>query len=115
MKDYHVILRVADNGGQLNHVPLVQYWLIRYEIGASVIKRLTLTMPRKEIDGTIHPISSIEMNVDSFYNGHGFSNADVKRWLQHKHWGKGTLLLFRVSFKKNHLDYKLLGRVDKKF
>ena len=115
MKDYHVILRVADKGSQLNHVPLVQYWLVRYEIGTRTLNSLTLTMPRKDIAGNVYPSAPIEMNIESFYNGYGFSCADIKRWLQHKHWDNGTLLLFKVSFKKNHLDYKLIGRVDKKY
>lgn len=115
MKDYHVILSVAPNGGQLNHVPLVQYWRIRHEIACSAVKQLTLTMPCKDREGTIHPIAPIPMNVESFYSGYGFSNADVNRWLHDMRWGKGTLLLFKVSFIKNHLDYRLVGRVDKQF
>ena len=115
MKDYHVILSVAAKGGQLNHVPLVQYWRLRHEIANSAIKSLTLTMPCKDIDGIIHPIAPIQMNVESFYKGYGFSNADINRWLREKKWKSGTLLLFKVSFKKNHLDYKLVGIVDKKF
>ncbi len=115
MKDYHVILSVAAKGGQLNHVPLVQYWRLRHEIANNAITSLTLTMPSKDIDGTIHPSAPIQMNVDSFKKGYGFSNADINRWLREKKWKSGTLLLFKVSFKKNHLDYKLVGIVDKKF
>ena len=112
MKDYYVILKLADRRGMLNHVPLIQYLRVRSEIRADQIRRLTLTMPRREIDGTIHPSEPIEMNVETFLNGRGFSNADVKRWIQHMHWGNGALLLFKVSFKRNHLDYKFIGKVD---
>ena len=115
MKNYHIILRVADYGNQLNHVPLVQYWLVRYEIGTSNISHVTLTMPRIDKDGHEYPSAPIEMSRDSFLKGYGFSNADIKRWLQHKRWGNGTLLLFRVSFKRNHLNYRLMGKVDKNY
>ncbi len=112
MKDHHVILRLANRRGMLDHVPFVQYWRVRYEIGTSRIRQLTLTMPRREDNGIIHPSEPIEMNVDAFLNGRGFSNADIKRWIEYMHWGNGALLLFKVSFKRNHLDYKLIGRVD---
>ena len=96
----------------LDHVPLVQYWRIRFEIGTSQIRRLTLTMPRMEENGAVLPSEPIEMNVEAFLNGRGFSNADIKRWIEYMHWGNGALLLFKVSFKRNHLDYRLIGRVD---
>lgn len=112
MKDYHVILRLANRRGMLDHVPLVQYWRVRYDVGSSQISRLTITMPRIDINGTLHPSEPIEMNVEAFLNGRGFSNADIKRWIEYMHWGNGALLLFKVSFKKNHLDYKLVGKVD---
>ncbi|MBO6169719.1 MAG: hypothetical protein J6O51_07075 [Bacteroidales bacterium] len=115
MKDYYVILSVSAKGGQLNHVPLVQYWRIRYEIASSAVKQLTLTMPCKDREGTVHPSAPIQMNIKSFYDGNGFSNADINRWLHQMKWESGTLLLFKVSFKKNHLDYRLVGRVDKHY
>lgn len=116
MKDYHIIISVTNGGGQLNHKPLVQYWRLRYAIGHNTIKRITLTMPRIESDGTFHVSAPIDMNIEAFYNGYGFSNADIKRWLQLKHWTRtGTLLLFKVSLAKKMLNYTLVGKVDTKF
>ena len=115
MRNYHVILRVADNGRQLNHVPLAQYWLIRYEIGTSQISQLTLTMPRIDSNGNAYPKAPIALNIDSFLNGNGFSNADISRWLQSQKYKNGTLLLFKVTFKNNHLDYSLVGKVNRDF
>ena len=113
MKDFFVILSVTNGGETLNHKPLVQYLRIRYAIGKSRINQLTLTMPIIDRDGVIHQDAHSEMNVQSFYNGLGFSNANIKRWLEHKHWTKtGTLLLFKVGFRNNILNYTLVGKVN---
>ncbi len=116
IKDYHIVFSVTNGGNILDHRPLSQYWKIRYAISATRLRGVTLTMPRKDLDGIIHESAPINMNLDSFLNGNGFSNADVSRWLQHKHWTRtGTLLLFKASFTNNVLDYKLIGKVDKRF
>lgn len=116
MKDFFIILSVTNGGETLNHKPLIQYLRIRYAIGKSNINQLTLTMPIKDRAGVVHPKAQSEMNVQSFYNGNGFSNADIKRWLEHKHWTRtGTLLLFKVSFRNNVLNYTLVGKVDTSF
>ena len=113
MKDSFVIMSVTNNGNILDHKPLVQYLRVRYAIGNSNIRQLTLTMPRIDKEGVIYPSAPIDMNVQTFQNGHGFSNADIKRWLEHKHWTRtGTLLLFKVGFRKNTLNYTLVGKVD---
>ena len=113
MRDYHVVLSVTYGGNILDHKPLVQYWRIRAEIGSQEIEQVTLTMPSQEHDGTLNPSAPIEMNLQTFLNAHGFSNANIRRWLAFKHWTRtGTLLLFKVTFKNKTLNYTLLGKVD---
>ncbi len=113
LKNYHVILSVTDKGRILDHLPLSQYWQVRYDIGTSIIKRITFTVPVKDGDGRVKS-TSWEMNVDTFNNHHGFSSGDIRQWLKDKGWTKTkTLLLFQVSFEKGHLDYKFVGKVDK--
>ena len=114
IKDYHVVLSVTDRGNILDHKPLAQYWRLRYAISATPLNSVTLTMPRIDIQGTVYNSEPIAMNLDSFLNAHGFSNADIRRWLEHKRWTRtGTLLLFKVSFNNNVLNYTLVGKVEK--
>lgn len=113
LKNYHVILSVTDKGNILDHLPLSQYWQLRYDIGTRQIDRITLTLPVKDSNGTFKS-TSLEMNVDTFNNRHGFSSNEVRRWLKDKGWTRTkTLLLFQVSFEMGHLDYKLVGKVEK--
>ena len=70
-------------------------------------------MPRIDVDGTFHPAAPIAMNLLAFRRGRGFSNADIRRWLEREGWTEtGTLLLYKVTFRRGRLDYKLVGKVD---
>jgi len=113
MKDYHIILSVTDHGNILDHLPLRQYHRILGEHPIDTIRRVTLTMPRIDADGTFHAASPVDMNLQSFRRGWGFANADIRRWLEREGWTEtGTLLLFKVTFMRGRLDYKLIGKVD---
>ena len=50
-----------------------------------------MTIPRIERDGTRYETAPIEMNLESFKNGRGFSNADIRRWLEDKGCWHGTV------------------------
>ena len=114
MRDYHVILSVTNGGEQLNHLPLEQYRRVLREVPQESINRVTMTIPRIERDGTRYETAPIEMNLESFKNGRGFSNADIRRWLEDKGW-IDAILLFCVSFSNGTLDYTLVGRVETEY
>lgn len=113
MRDYYIILNVTNGGEQLNHQPIAQYRRVLGEHPIETIRRVTLTMPRIEVDGTFHAAAPIEMNLQSFRHGFGFANADIRRWLEREGSTEtGTLLLFKVTFKRGRLDYNYVGTVD---
>ena len=113
MRDYHIILNVTNGGGQLNHKPIAQYRRILGEHPIDTIRKVTLTMPRIDADGAFYAAVPVEMNIQSFRRGLGFANADICRWLEREGWTEtGTLLLFKVTFRRGRLDYKLIGKVD---
>jgi hypothetical protein len=113
MRDYHIILNVTNGGEQLNHKPIVQYRRVLEEHPMDSIRRVTLTMPRIDAEGAFHPAAPITMNLLAFRRGRGFSNSDIRRWLEGEGWAEtGTLLLYKVTFRRGRLDYKLVGKVD---